>query len=113
MSKPIGWCIVQGCPGRQHDTYHKFPEDDEVLCDKWLALVKSPKSKKPILHELPSRICSLHFADEDYDKKIEPGGLILESLKPTAIPSIFPWTESWPLYKKVNFYSLVLKTCYF
>ena len=98
-----GWCTIQGCPGQQYDVYFKFPRD-EILCKEWLKVVKSPKSKKPILLGLSSRVCSLHFSDNDYDKKVEPdGGLTLECLKPTAIPSIFPWTESWPLNKKVDF----------
>jgi len=97
-----GWCTVQGCPGREHDAYFKFPEDKD-LCKEWLRFVKSPKSKKPILHLLSSRVCSLHFSDDDFDKKVEPGGLTLEHLKPTATPSIFPWTESWPLNKKVHY----------
>ncbi len=99
-----GWCTVQGCPGRQHDVYHTFPEDED-LSEEWLRLVKSPNSKKPILHLLSSRVCSLHFADDDYNKEVESEGLKLEHLKPTAIPSIFPWTESWPLNEKVHFYS--------
>ena len=101
MGTAAGWCSVQGCPGRQYDVYFKFPEDEARLCDGWLKVVKSPKSKKLILLGPASRICSIHFTGDDYDKIVEDGGLILDHLKPSAIPSIFPWTESWPFNKKV------------
>lgn len=97
-----GWCSVLGCPCRRNEVYHKFP-GDEILLELWVNAIKSPNSEKPILLGRSSRICSLHFTHEDYDKIVEDGGLTLEPLKSTAIPSIFPWTESWAIKKKVTF----------
>ena len=97
-----GWCTVQDCPCRPHEVYHKFP-GDEMLLELWLKAITPPKSEKPILLGLSSRICSLRFTDGDYEKIVEDGGLVLEPLKSTAVPSIFPWTESWPCKKKVYF----------
>ncbi len=97
-----GWCTVQGCPGRQHDSYFRFPSDKTVY-EEWLKVCKSPKSRKPIFWAISSRVCSLHFTDDDYETDDDlVGNLTLKSPKPTAIPSIFPWTELWPLNKKVN-----------
>ena len=94
-----GWCIVPGCPSCSHEVYHHFPKD-QVASNSWLKLVKSPTSRKPILFGHSSRVCSLHFTDDDYGE-IQDGDLILQPLKSTAIPSIFPWTGSWPFNKKV------------
>lgn len=100
MSTAAGWCMVVGCPCRLHEVYHQFPPDDEVTFESWLLAIKNPKRKKPILYGLASRVCSLHFTDDDYDS-IEDGNLVLQTLKPTAVPSIFPWTKSWPFKNKV------------
>ena len=101
MSTAAGWCMVVGCPCRLHEVYHQFP-DDEVTFDSWLLAIKNPKRKKPILYGLASRVCSLHFTDDDYETEDDPAGnLTLKSPKPTAIPSISPWRESWPINKKV------------
>uniref|UniRef100_A0A0K2T0U2 THAP domaincontaining protein 6like [Takifugu rubripes] n=1 Tax=Lepeophtheirus salmonis TaxID=72036 RepID=A0A0K2T0U2_LEPSM len=78
-------CAVYGChtskkKSNEHISFHRFPKEVNER-KKWrIAICR--KGWKPTDS---SRICSIHFKDEDY---IE--GLQRRVLTPGAIPSIFP-----------------------
>lgn len=100
-SETAGWCCVPGCPCPQYEVYHSFPKD-ATLQDTWLRAIMPPNRKKMVSLGDEARVCSLHFnQDLDYNK-IKDGNLILHPLKETVVPSIFPWSETWPFAKKVR-----------
>jgi len=98
-SETAGWCSVPGCPCPLYEIYHSFPEN-AALQDMWLMRVIMPPNRKKMGSLGDSvRVCSLHFNYElDYNT-ITDGDLILQPLKTTAVPSIFPWSETWPFAK--------------
>jgi len=99
-SETAGWCSVPGCPCPQYEVYHSFPKK-ATLQDMWLRVIMPPNRKKMVSLGNGARVCSLHFNQElDYETN-KDGNLTLHTLKATAIPSIFPWSETWPFAKKV------------
>ena len=82
-------------------TFHRFPVKDEKLLLQWLKFAR--KDFKPSEH---SRICSLHFKDEDFvndsadqqnrrKRKRDSTKLVRRRLKEDAYPSIF---KDLPVY---------------
>ena len=83
-------------------TFHRFPVKDEKLLLQWLKCI-ARKDFKPSEH---SRICWLHFKDEDFvndsadqqnrrKRKIDSTKLVRRRLKEDAYPSIF---KDLPVY---------------
>ncbi|XP_011641605.1 THAP domain-containing protein 1-like [Pogonomyrmex barbatus] len=75
-------CSVKGCkskhgPGNIH--FFRFPLNDKSHLDKWIAAVKRPDWKP----NKDSRICSLHFKDNDI---IQGMGYQRRYLRKNAIP---------------------------
>ncbi len=91
-------CSAPGCmsgyDGQKGHSFHKFP-DDLQMRQKWLrAIPRDTKTWTPSTH---SRMCSLHFREEDYvdsrDKDIkrrQKKKTARKSLRKDAVPSIFP-----------------------
>ncbi|KAK7095232.1 uncharacterized protein [Littorina saxatilis] len=75
-------------------SFHKFPGATDVQRRKdWLVKIRrdSGPAFKVLQHTV---VCSLHFRPDDF--KWTP---VVRSLKPDAVPSIFPWTMPTPTRK--------------
>jgi len=66
--------------------FHKFPLNDKEKLKKWVHAVRR-KDFKPTSS---SFLCSLHFTENDYNKAVVSGKLVL---KKCAVPTIFQFPE--------------------
>ncbi|XP_068582701.1 uncharacterized protein [Cebidichthys violaceus] len=94
------WCIVPGCSSYKKKreelvsvNYHRLPTDVE-RCKQWLRAVKNPKydENAPTSALGSLRVCSLHFAADDYNRDMRSelmGGPIKKLLKTSAVPAVF------------------------
>ncbi|XP_075946438.1 uncharacterized protein LOC142948347 isoform X1 [Anarhichas minor] len=94
------WCIVPGCSSYKKKreelvsvNYHRLPTD-VVRCKQWLRAIKNPKydENAPTSALGSLRVCSLHFAADDYNRDMRSelmGGPIKKLLKTSAVPAVF------------------------
>ncbi|XP_037270937.2 uncharacterized protein LOC119163110 [Rhipicephalus microplus] len=96
-------CDVAGCPNgarRQYCnrgtylSFHWMPQN-EPLRSKWLSVTPLRQSAK---QSNAVRVCSLHFRAEDYETNrnlVDAFNVPLRAkLRPSAVPSVFPKSES-------------------
>ncbi|XP_060873993.1 THAP domain-containing protein 5-like [Metopolophium dirhodum] len=85
-------CVAYGCTNRyksgQNIHFFRFPLNNENVNQKWIIALR----RKNFIPSQWSRICSIHFIDNDYE--IRPG-TTKPCLKIDAVPSNFP---SFPSY---------------
>ncbi|XP_026806139.1 LOW QUALITY PROTEIN: THAP domain-containing protein 1-like [Rhopalosiphum maidis] len=88
-------CAAYGCTNRyqagQNIHFFRFPISNKELVKKWISAIK----RKSFEASQWSRICSVHFTEQDY--QVRPGAHRL-LLKDHAVPSVFP---SFPTYLQV------------
>ncbi len=93
-------CAAPGCrsgydgPCGNKLSFHKFP-DNPILKEKWIKAI--PRDTSNWLPTKHSRVCGLHFQEDDYvdsrDSHVErrkKKTTTRKSLKKSAIPSVFP-----------------------
>lgn len=77
--------------GMQRLSFHSFPDVTTDRGKSWLVKIRRDLGPTFVINK-NTKVCSLHFTAEDYIS-----GDALNSarrvLKPTAIPSVFPWTK--------------------
>lgn len=111
----VNKCVIYGCKSgyksdlRNDVTLHSFPKD-KLLCDKWLRAIPP---RKNFALSVYSRVCSLHFTDNDFvterqDKKdrrrLQKDGtkLVKRYLKEDSTPSKFQNVPSYMKSKPSN-----------
>ncbi|XP_025423124.1 THAP domain-containing protein 1-like [Sipha flava] len=85
-------CVAYGCSNRYKSNslihFFRFPLNNEVTTKLWTDAIK----RKNFIPNQWSRICSVHFTDNDYQIRPDANRPIL---KVNAVPSVFP---SFPVY---------------
>ncbi|XP_025414926.1 THAP domain-containing protein 1-like [Sipha flava] len=85
-------CAAYGCTNMYQVEYNisffRFPVSNNDLMSKWVSAIK----RKNFKLSQWSRICSIHFTEQDFQVRPEAHRLLL---KDDAVPSIFP---SFPSY---------------
>ena len=102
-------CSAYGCHSgydtqeeeREGISFHKFPVHDKERLQRWIS--RNPRKDFKVTSY--SRLCSLHFVEEDFitgrtdsnerRSKNLTGNLTRRRLKDTAIPSVFPNAPSY------------------
>ena len=76
-------------------SFHKFPEERDLFM-KWIVAIRRDTGKhfQVTTH---TRVCSRHFKPSDYLPSLAGRK---RTLKPTAIPSVFPWKKGSPVKRK-------------
>ncbi|XP_056664166.1 peroxynitrite isomerase THAP4 isoform X1 [Monodelphis domestica] len=88
-------CAAVNCSNRQGKgekravSFHRFPLKDSKRLLQWLKAVQRD-NWTPTKY---SFLCSEHFTKDSFSKRLEDQHRLL---KPTAVPSIFPWPDKKP-----------------
>lgn len=72
-------------------SFHSFPKKNSVVAKEWIAKIRRDPGSNFVITK-HTKICSNHFTTSDYVPTVLDYPASRSRLKPTAIPSIFPWT---------------------
>eukprot|EP00102_Acyrthosiphon_pisum_P024828 XP_016662038.1 PREDICTED: THAP domain-containing protein 1-like [Acyrthosiphon pisum] len=86
----VNFCSAFNCSSssdvKSELIFHKFPLNDSERLKKWIHAVRRTNFKP----NGSSFLCSLHFNENDYNKAVVSGKLVL---KKCAVPTIFDFPD--------------------
>ena len=71
-------------------SFHSLPELHTVKGKTWIARIRRDPGSKFLVNKY-TKICSQHFTSDDF-VSLPECPLVRPHLKPTAVPSVFPWS---------------------
>ena len=89
--------------GLEKLSFHSFPDQKTPLAKEWIAKIRRDVGPSFRITKR-TKICSMHFNPDDFYHSEFDIQTTRPRLKPTAVPSIFPWTIKNPRRASVTSY---------
>ena len=105
-------CGVVDCSGKGYRTegdkritFHSLPNPatQKKKLKEWIIKIRRDPGKDFSIKHGITKICSLHFKGTDFRVFKDSKGQKTCTLKPTAVPSIFPWNNSENKRRRLNY----------